>query len=783
MPISPVRRLRRHRPLVATAILALAVAMIPAVTPSASALPSNIFELDANVADPAGGGDDWATLYADATLPAGGSTAFTGIIPDSLGQTIFAGGGSKDDLDVPGNWMHSAGSVPDKDEITNAYAAAYLAPDGSDPGSDSDLLLYFGSDRLAQNGSANVGFWFTKEKIGPVAAGAFSGKHAIGDTLVLSEFTNGGAVSTIQVWKWDPTGTAPACPSSVTNANVGCRDNGVLILLLASASADCDTAPATANACANVNGSDLVVPWPYKAKSNAPAGTVPKGGFIEGGINISALSGGARPCLSNFLAETRSSPSLDAVLKDFVRGDFPLCGANVQIAGSAINEVGDPHTFTVTANEVFGGSAAPSDDAHVDVTLTGANGANPVVNAAASTCDNAGVNVNAAGQCTVVFSSATPGTVSGSATAQIPVAGSETFTVTTNGLAGNSSTVLKRFVDARITLSPLTDTNGITENHVVTADVEVNLGDGAGWVAATDGHVDVTTTPSGGASVTPNPGGTTCHVSAPDPLGADNLDGSGQCTVAFTSNTAGTVTVGATVNLSVTVDGFTEEITRSTNGSGGNSVEATKDFVDGTLRWLKTDDQGAPLGGASFWVCRTHAWNSATASFDAIADTNPGAGKDNDSRCIVVLDNSAPDADSDAGELQLNDLLLGRYTVQEKAAPLGYALDPDTETADLAIDDPNTPANETAGDAGTFVDPALYKVIVLTCNTSTETLVDSTVDLDPGTAGGEKETLTSAPGGLTEAQLCGLGGASYDNLTTADYDLQVELPDQAPLFP
>lgn len=756
----PKHNTRRRRILALVAATGLGLALLQ---PPATALAANIFEVDGNSVDATNvGGDDWDTLYADTTGPAGSSTAFTGIIADGTPDTTtFTGGGSKDDIDVP-SWRYTSGSSPDKSEIVNAYAAAYLAPDGADTGTDSDLVLYFGSDRAAVNGSANVGFWFTKQKVAPVAGGGFSGVHQTGDTLVLSEFTNGGSVPGVQVWQWDPTATGATCPSTVTATNIGCKDNdGTLKLLLIGAGA-C----ATANACAAVNSAETTVSWPYLAKGSTRQGKVPAGGFIEGGINLSALSGGATPCLSNFVAETRSSPSTDAVLLDFVRGDFPLCGASIGITGNDINEVNDPHTFTVTANKLFGGSPSPSTDAHVDFALTAANGATPVVNTAASTCDDTGPNVNASGQCTIVFTSATVGTVTGSATATVPLGG-QNYVVSTNGLAGNSGTVLKRFVDSRIILSPLTDTNGITENHVVTADVDVNLGDGNGWVAATAGHVDVTTTASAGAAVAPNVTGTTCHVSnPPDPTGANNLDANGRCTVAFTSNSSGTVTVHATVNLSVTVGGFTEAMTRSSDGSGGNSADATKDFVDGSLKWLKHDDQGTLLGGATFSVCRTHTFSSATST---MVDTIPDV-------CVTVVDNSAPDTDSIAGKFQMDDLVLGRYTIRETVAPDGYQIDPDTETVDITIANPN-------GTAPTFVDPALFKVIVLTCNTTTEALVDSTVDLAPGTPGGQKGTLTSPPTGLTEAQLCALGGANYDDLTRNNYDLQVELPDQAPLFP
>lgn len=46
--------------------------------------------------------------------------------PHPAPQSIFTGGGSKDPLDIS-QWKYKDGAVPDKDDITNAYAAAYNA--------------------------------------------------------------------------------------------------------------------------------------------------------------------------------------------------------------------------------------------------------------------------------------------------------------------------------------------------------------------------------------------------------------------------------------------------------------------------------------------------------------------------------------------------------------------------------------------------------------------------------------------------------------------------------
>jgi hypothetical protein len=79
--------------------------------------PPGLFELDGNTQDDGlVAGDDWDGLP-------GSSVAFTGILADPAPLTIFTQGGSKDINDIT-EWRHTDGNVPDKDDITNAYAAA-----------------------------------------------------------------------------------------------------------------------------------------------------------------------------------------------------------------------------------------------------------------------------------------------------------------------------------------------------------------------------------------------------------------------------------------------------------------------------------------------------------------------------------------------------------------------------------------------------------------------------------------------------------------------------------
>jgi len=123
---------------------------------------TSVIELDGDILDnPAGAPDDWDTINCD------GGTALvkSGVVFDGLGNTIFTGGGSKDPENL-GSWKHKNGSVPDKDELLNSYAAKYIGPTGDD-------ILAFGADRFANDGTAIMGFWFFTNQVFAAADGKF----------------------------------------------------------------------------------------------------------------------------------------------------------------------------------------------------------------------------------------------------------------------------------------------------------------------------------------------------------------------------------------------------------------------------------------------------------------------------------------------------------------------------------------------------------------------------------------------------------------------------------
>jgi hypothetical protein len=339
-----------------------------------------LFELDRNATDEATPGDDWATLYGGG----GSAVDFTGILPDIAAPgTQFQGGGSKDDLDIS-SWLWKEGEPLDKDDITNAYAAAYVyegeesCPEGVDPGDPSctepgDLIVYFGLDRYANNGSAQVGFWFLQDpNFGltdtPRSGGfEFSGVHQVGDILVQSNFTNGGVITNISIYKWLGTGGS----------------NGTLDLLFSAQ--DCMLGLSNDPACATVNQEDTTSPWPYTPKFGT-SGSFPSGSFFEGGINISLLVPDAG-CFTGFLAETRSSTPFDSRLKDFAFGEFNLCSIDVTKDGDTLSKIGDDVNYTVTI-ENTGAVTLYKDDITDSVlgaiTTNGIDDANSYVNS--NTC-------------------------------------------------------------------------------------------------------------------------------------------------------------------------------------------------------------------------------------------------------------------------------------------------------------------------------------------------------------------------------------------------------------
>ncbi len=281
-----------------------ALCLAGAMSMTGQAFAANPFELDGNAVSSAADGDDWDVV----NTTGGASKADTGLVedkPEPL-QAQFSGGGSKDEQDITA-WKWRSGTPPAKDNLTHAYAAAYLEE-------DKDFILIFGMDRYDTSGDAQLGFWFLKDTVQPIGtgtSGTFSGEHQEGDVLVLVNFSNGGTVPTIGVYQWS---------------------GGAAQEIIAGEAVLCDGyIPTEQSLCGITNANSETAPWSYENKDVGFTDKFPPGAFFEGAINLTKLLPNDSPCFTNFLAESRSSTSITATLKDFAtpKDGFNVCKIDV----------------------------------------------------------------------------------------------------------------------------------------------------------------------------------------------------------------------------------------------------------------------------------------------------------------------------------------------------------------------------------------------------------------------------------------------------------------------
>jgi hypothetical protein len=280
------------------------------------------FELDGNVTQD-GALDDWQNVFelGGVTPPATGmptassQETFIRDLPNGNGKETQYNAG-KDTLDLDG-WTRKEVNkvVPDKDNITNAYAKHYQVDHDGNPDTPAHSVIYFGADRYANNGDAALGFWFFQNPVELTGTNGFSPLHSArdlatgkrGDILVQVDFVRGGKNSEIQIFEWVGSGGSHGPLDELQFA----ASNGTVVC--------------TANdaACAVSNDSPTPSYWPYTPKFGT-SGMFPAESFYEGAIDITALAGDV--CFSSFLANTRTSHAETADLKDLALGDFNTCG-------------------------------------------------------------------------------------------------------------------------------------------------------------------------------------------------------------------------------------------------------------------------------------------------------------------------------------------------------------------------------------------------------------------------------------------------------------------------
>ena len=234
--------------------------------------------------------------------------------------------------------------------------------------------------------------------------------------------------------------------------------------------------------------------------------------------------------------------------------------ANIQIAPTATNRVGFPHTFTAHVNVNDGTGFANAPNGTVINFSVAAGGVGTL---SSSFCTTSG----GTGSCSVTDNSSTPGKDVVTASTSLVVA-TVSLTRSTDGVGLNSGPATKTWVDARIHISP-SATNRVGFPHTFVAHVEKNLGDGNGWVDAAGVAVQITVANSLGGSA--NPAG---------PFNA-LTNAQGLTFATFTSPTPGKLTGHAVSSLNL--GSQQDPIFIQTDGQGQNGSDAVKTFVDARI--------------------------------------------------------------------------------------------------------------------------------------------------------------------------------------------------------
>jgi hypothetical protein len=370
-------RSRQLRTVGALASCLLLVGLI--LAPGALAVHDLEFQLDGNVVDDAASAQDfdWANLF-DANgnelgLPAGftASSFERDFVTNTNGSfntsdtTTFATG-SKDTLPITPGWQcNFDNNVNSKIDVMNSYAATYEAPNG-------DEILYFALERNTNTGDANVAFWFLQDEVACESTGgsaAFTGDHTDGDLLIVSEFSGGGTVSTINVYRWEGGANGTLNPDPVAS--------GV----------DCKVTAGNDTACGTANTGTITTPWLTANFKDKVGHTLRVAEFFEGGVNLTDANLSGR-CFNTFLGDTRSSTSLTATLFDYALGQLGSCASGLVTTPSAASV------------SIGTGSASVTDSADLDV--TGADTWSGTLSfflcgpIATGTCDTGGVPIGSA---------------------------------------------------------------------------------------------------------------------------------------------------------------------------------------------------------------------------------------------------------------------------------------------------------------------------------------------------------------------------------------------------
>jgi hypothetical protein len=239
-------------------------------------------------------------------------------------------------------------------------------------------------------------------------------------------------------------------------------------------------------------------------------------------------------------------------------------------------------------------------------------------------------------------------------------------------------------------------------------------------------------------------------------LSTCTTDSSGNCSFAAQS---GTGTFHYVVHEISAPNGFNAGPDQAVTGTFGTTPqEFTVNFsntpVPGTINILKKDDANNVLEGAQFTL------------FKDAAPIGGSVGVEDNVKPSGVSPN--PCTTSATGTCSFTSVPLGEYWVVETQGVSGY----DTAAPQHATVGLGSAPGQGQTINLTFIDPRQHKVIVITCHEGTNTLVGSSVTINSNT----KTTITTLPSGITQAQLCALGGASFGGLGHGSVSASVNIP-------
>jgi hypothetical protein len=190
-----------------------------------------------------------------------------------------------------------------------------------------------------------------------------------------------------------------------------------------------------------------------------------------------------------------------------------------------------------------------------------------------------------------------------------------------------------------------------------------------------------------------------------------------------------------------------------------SGTDQTLTFEDppapGRVDITKLDDAGDPVVGATFQLYSPQGILNGAPTGSAVTGKS----------CTT-------DA---TGSCTISNVTPGDYTLDETVIPTGYAKD-----ADL-------PENITVANGGTvtksYTDPRKFKVIVIVCRQTDDTLYPSDIKIDGDAAGKSLSSAQATAASLSESALCGISTGSKGNLRAAPdssnpHDADIDIPNK-----